>query len=359
MSKDVGIVILFGSGETLDSGRKIQRNVLMTLPRNQHVAILETPAGFQPNSAAVAQELAEVFRQSLQEFVTDVTVVPARKKGTVYSPDDEDIIAPLEQASYIILGPGSPTYAATQLQNSKALESLKRRWEQGATLVLSSAAAIASGEFVLPVYEIYKAGHDLCWEKGLRLFSDIGLPFSVVTHWDNTDGGEKLDTSHCFMGEKRFMRLYELFPKDKPLLCIDEHTAAIFYFSQDVFSVEGKGTLTLLLENRPTTFDHGKTYSISAIVNGEKKEVVLKRLQEKSVKEIAYTRDIPDDVLVLLEKRKQAKEEKDFITADSIRDEVISHGYTVEDIAGEQKDGDQDESISKRGISIVKNSSEF
>lgn len=263
--KDLGIVILFGSGETLDTGRKIQRNVLFSLPRGQDVAVLETPAGFQTNSATVAKELADLFSTSLKEFIASVSVIAARKKGTKESPDDEEILEPLKNASYIVLGPGSPTYAAKQLQNSKALELIKKRWQVGATIVLSSAAAIASGEYVLPVYEIYKAGHDLSWGEGLSMFTDMGLPLSILTHWNNTDGGEKLDTSHCFMGKERFKKMYDLFPKNKPLLCIDEHTAVIFYFSKDVFHIAGKGNATLLLSGKEIIFERGGKYSFSSL----------------------------------------------------------------------------------------------
>jgi cyanophycinase-like exopeptidase len=268
-----GIIVLFGSGETLDTGRKIQRNVLFDLPRGQKVAIVETPAGFQPNSNIVAQELAQVFTFSLKEFVQDVAIIPARKKGTVQSPDAEEILMPLLDASYIVLGPGSPTYAAKQLTDSKALSHIKNRWEHGATLVLSSAAAIASGEYVLPVYEIYKAGADFYWEKGLNMFEQIGLPLSVLTHWNNTDGGEKLDTSHCFMGKERFTKLLHLFPKDKPLICIDEHTAVIMYIDKDSFQVRGKGNMSLLLEGNTTVFEHGAMYRLSDMAKGIKTDI--------------------------------------------------------------------------------------
>lgn len=267
-----GILVLFGSGETLDTGRKIQRTVLFDLPRKQHVAVLETPAGFQPNSESVATDLAEIFQTSLQEFVEAVSVIPARKKGTTYSPDNLDILSPLDTASYIMLGPGSPTYAAKQLQDSKALEKMIDRWKNGATLVLSSAAAIASGEYVLPVYEIYKAGHDIYWEKGLNIMAKAGFSCTVLPHWNNTDGGTKLDTSHCFMGRERFEQLSALLPQDHPFLCIDEHTAVIFYGEKDLFQVRGKGELTLIRGDTSEHFSHGY-YRFSDLVKGIKTAV--------------------------------------------------------------------------------------
>jgi cyanophycinase-like exopeptidase len=303
------------------------------------VAILETPAGFQPNAAIVAQELGEIFQTSLKEFVTDVTIIPARKKGTEESPDNEALLTPLERATYIVLGPGSPTYAVKQLQDSKALSLLKKQWQKGATLVLSSAAAIAAGESVLPVYEIYKAGSDFYWEKGLDLFSEFELPLSILTHWDNTDGGEKLDTSHCFMGANRFKKIYELFPHKKPLLCIDEHTAALFYFSDDIFVVKGKGTVIVFLNGKQTTFENGKAYSISKMIQGNKEEKILNEKKDghKKEKNDAQLSQIPEAIQELLKKRKQAKLAKDFAYGDRIRAEIEGLGFIIEDSNGEQK----------------------
>jgi cyanophycinase-like exopeptidase len=276
MDKNIpGIVVLFGSGETLDTGRKIQRNILFDLPRGQHIAVVETPAGFQPNSHAIAQGLADVFTHSLKEFISDVTIVPARKKETSFSPDSEALLKPLENASYIVLGPGSPTYAARQLKGTKAWESIIKRWQKGATIVLSSAAAIAAGEHVLPVYEIYKVGSDYYWEEGLSLFSVLGVSVSILTHWNNNDGGKELDTSHCFMGKDRFNKVYELFPKGNILLCIDEHTAVIFNFKKGLLQVRGKGNMILILNGSDMIFENGKFYKIEAMVKGVKTEGVV------------------------------------------------------------------------------------
>ena len=70
--------------------------------------------------------------------------------------------------------------------------------------VFASAGAIAIGRYTLPVYEIYKAGHDLHWQDGLDLFGPFGLNLAFVSHWNNGEGGADLDTSHCFMGKERF-----------------------------------------------------------------------------------------------------------------------------------------------------------
>ena len=76
-----GKLILFGSGETSDTGKAIHRHVLQTTSNKQVVSIFETPAGFQPNSFEVAKEVADMFNTSLKEFVLNVNIIPARKKG--------------------------------------------------------------------------------------------------------------------------------------------------------------------------------------------------------------------------------------------------------------------------------------
>ena len=41
--------------------------------------------------------------------------------------------------------------------------------------------------------------------------------------------------------------------------------------------------------------------------------------------------EIPQEILDLVEKRKAARKNKDFALADSIRDEIVSKGYIVEE----------------------------
>ena len=54
------------------------------------------------------------------------------------------MVAPLLAANYLVLGPGSPTYAANQLAGSLAWHTILARHRLGAPLVLASAAAIAA-----------------------------------------------------------------------------------------------------------------------------------------------------------------------------------------------------------------------
>ena len=94
-------------------------------------------------------------------------------------------------------------------------------------LSLASAAAIAFGCWSLPVYAIYKVGEDLRWLPGLDLFQDIGLNLTVVPHWNATEGGATLATSHRYMGAERFGYLRRMIPGETTILGIDEHTACV------------------------------------------------------------------------------------------------------------------------------------
>src|SRR5690348_17203501 len=76
-----GVIALLGSGETAALGREAFVNVFRRLSRPISVAVLETPAGFQPNAALVAGKVADFISHRLQDFAPQVAVVPARYKG--------------------------------------------------------------------------------------------------------------------------------------------------------------------------------------------------------------------------------------------------------------------------------------
>lgn len=204
-----GPVVFFGSGETSASGQTVFHHLLSSMPQPVRVSILETPAGFELNSAWVAGQVAEFQGKHLQNFKPQITIVPARKRGTPFSPDDPDIIAPLLSAHMIYMGAGSPTYAERQLQNSLAWHTLIARHRLGASLVFASACSLAISAYTIPVYEIYKVGEDVQWTTGLDLFGPYGLSLVFVPHWNNTEGGAHVDTSRCYMGESRFNQLLQ------------------------------------------------------------------------------------------------------------------------------------------------------
>ena len=234
-------LVLFGSGEIAPSAVKAHSRVLEGIGKdNPRIVILSTPAGFQPNITVVCEEIADFFAKHLQNYHPCIEVVYANTQKDV---NNKEILKPLDTADYIFAGPGSPTYAVRSLRDSLLLTKIEERVRAGASLGLSSAAAIAFSRFALPVYEIYKAGFDLYWEHGLDFYSKIFQEIIVVTHFDNKEGGKKNDTSRAWMGKERFERLISMLPKGKRLWGIDEHTAILINLQARQLEVFGKGRL--------------------------------------------------------------------------------------------------------------------
>lgn len=252
-----GIVALFGSGETSTLGRKVHHHLLAQFRPPVYTAVLETPAGFEVNSYEVADTLKRFLQDHLPDHRPHVAVVRARNRRQAKDPS---IVHWLLPADYIFAGPGSPTYMVRHLRDTLAWQYMVRRHQEGATLALASAAAIAIGSYVLPVYEIYKAGHDLHWLPGLDLLGPYGLNLAVVTHWDNRNGGEKIDTTRCFMGRQRFQRLERKLPPETIVLAIDEHTACILDFQEQQCTVMGRGAVTVRHAGRERRWSDGQRF---------------------------------------------------------------------------------------------------
>ena len=82
-----------------------------------------------------------------------------------------------------------------------------------------------------------------------------------------------------------------------------------------------------------------KTYSLLGIFKRNAKEFLSKMRNEENTP--AVEDSIPSEVLELVEKRKQAKLNRDYALADSLRDEITKSGYAVTDT----KDGVKIEKI--------------
>jgi len=338
-----GLVVLFGSGETSASGRRVHDWVLHRLRAPIRLAVLETPAGFQPNSAAVAGEVASFFRTRLSNHSLQVEVIPARQRGTALSPDNREIVAPLRQADAIFLGPGSPTYAVRQLQGSLLWQTLVARHRLGTAVILASAATIAASAQTLPVYEIYKVGEDLHWRPGLNLLAEFGLSLALVSHWDNSDGGAALDTSRCFMGRARFERLLSLLPSGVQVVGIDEHTALVMDLQAGQCRVMGRGAVTLLMGAAELRFSHGQAFDIEKLgpfrvpepSSGVAREVWdwVQSAGHEAIIAADVAPQPPAEVLELAARRQAAREHHDWLVADDLRRRIQSLGWEVRDTA--------------------------
>jgi len=238
-----------------------------------------------------------------------------------------------------MLGPGSPTYAARQLSDSLAWQIVLARHRLGAAVVLASAAAIATSLYALPVYEIYKVGLDLHWQPGLDLLGPFGGRIAVVPHWNNTEGGEQLDTSHSYMGLERFERLHAMLPADVDILGVDEHTAVCLDFRDDRAQVLGRGGVTWLSQGRIQRFDAGATFALATLgltrrpsMRDGLPESVMEAVQNAlALSASVVAPQASDGVQALVAERTAARTRGDWAAADVLREQIATAGWEVRD----------------------------
>ncbi len=324
-----GKIVLFGSGEIAPAGRRGHAAAMMDFEPPVKVVILETPAGFELNSARVAGRVADFIRERLGEFRPRILVLPARKRWTPFSPDDPVRVAPLLEADYIFMGPGSPTYAIRQLAGSVAWRYLQARHRQGAALGIASAAAIAVSAWALPVYEIYKAGHDPHWVRGLDLFGDFGLLLAIVPHWNNQEGGQEVDTSRCFIGRERFEAMRRFLPPEVVILGIDEHTMAVFDFQKERVEVLGLGRVTIWRSDGIQAVEAGEAFPMRWL--GEVRLPPPIAVQPPPGASGFPRPELPPQVAALIREREAARHRRDWATADALREQIRALGYEVQD----------------------------
>ena len=307
-----------------------------------HIAVLETPAGFQPNTQCVAENIGDYLKKHLQNQQPQARIIPARKRGTDFSPDDADILAPMLDADWLFMGPGSPTYAVEQLRGSLAYESLRALHLRGSAMCLASAAVLAVSAWTLPVYEIYKVGSDPFWTKGLDLLGNFGLNVTFIPHWNNQDGGAELDTSRCYMGRERFAglqnRLAEL-DAHTCLVGIDEQTALLVEFSAEpACRVFGKGSVTIQHDSLEATFKHGHTFPLSllgkfsmASAAESLPQALWDAVEAARAAQAPQAEVIPEALMDLAARRETARKAADWALADQLRAEIEALGWQVLD----------------------------
>lgn len=349
-----GPIILMGSGETAPAAQKIFHHVFTAVADGGdavRMAVLETPAGFEPNSGYVAEQVARFVEKRLQNFAPAVSIIPARRRGdNGFSTDDPRLAAQLHDANIIFMGPGSPTYAVRQLRQSRIWETLRACQRQGAAVVFSSAATLAASRWTLPIYEIYKAGSDLYWQEGLDFFGEYGLALILVSHWNNGDGGDVLDTSRCYLGEQRFQALLDLAPggqKRYTIVGVDENTALAVDPQQALCTVVGSGAVTILREGATSVYAAGERFAAgelgdfrlppgNADIDGEVWQAVEQGRRDGAARRAAAP--APDaEVQALLAARAQARAARNWQESDRLRDEIERRGWRVQDTASGQQ----------------------
>jgi hypothetical protein len=338
----LGQIAFLGSGETSLAGGRIFENLARALPQPLRIAILETPAGFELNSHQVAGRVGEFMKTRLQNYTPTIDVIPARKLGTPFSPNEPAILRSLLYANLIFMGPGSPTYAVRQLQGSLAWDIVRARHRLGATLAFASAATVSVGAWAIPVYEIYKVGEDVHSKVGLNFFSDFGMHLSFVPHWNNTDGGEDVDTSRCFIGRERFDVWCNNLPAENTTVGLDEHTGLIVDFESGQCEVSGVSSVSLVHDCEPKMYPAGAKFGFGELGSLIMPEPIEAGIPPK-VWEMVKNAPPPEEdkpsaeVLALADQRMEARASKNWSASDRLRDQISALGWTVQDTKDGQK----------------------
>jgi hypothetical protein len=229
---------------------------------------LDTTAGFETNIDAIVKKAIEYYRHHLQ---TELRVARYRHAKGVSTAETAAAISEIRAADFFFAGPGSPTYAIKQWRDSPVWEAIVRQFDAGAHTLFASAAAITLGRFSLPVYEIFKAGHDPFWEDGLDLLGRLGLKVAVVPHFNDTSGGENFDSRFCYVGARRFDMLQEQLPPDVTILGIDAYTAVTLDPRTESVAVAGQGGITIISGGAPVHYESGSTIPFSACHSSARK----------------------------------------------------------------------------------------
>lgn len=337
----LGKIAFLGSGETSLAGGRIFESLVRDLQSPLRIALMETPAGFELNSAQVVGRVGEFMTSRLQNYKPIVDVVAARKKGSAFDPNNPEIIKPLLNANMIFMGPGSPTYAIRHLKDTLAWDVIRARHRLGAALIFASAATISVGAHALPVYEIYKVGQDPHMVEGLNLFADFGLHLSFVPHWNNAEGGVDLDTSRCFIGMDRFAEWCRLLPGENVTVGLDEHTGIILDFEKGICEISGVSSISLVRDCEPEPKMHpaGTTFPLSELGDIQSPDPVEHDIPAAvwdMVRNSPSADESPsEEVIALAEKRQSARLNKQWSESDQLRTQISALGWTVQD----SKDG--------------------
>ncbi len=249
MSKNRGIIALMGSGELTTTMVEVHKSLLRRYEGSARAVFVDTPAGFQLNVDQISHKAIEYFNLRIQQMLQ----IAAFQSASGSAASAEAAFDRIRTADYILVGPGSPTYALDQWQQSPVPDIFLQRVIAGGCFVAASAAALTVGRLTLPVYEIYKVGQPVHWVEGLNLLGQLGMDLAVIPHWNNAEGGNH-DTRFCFMGQARLEKLVDALPQTTRILGLDEHTALVIDFEKRYATIQGIGSVTLKDRRREIVF---------------------------------------------------------------------------------------------------------
>ncbi len=256
------LLTIMGSGETAPTMVKVHRSVVERLgPGTAPGLLLDTPFGFQTNAAEIASRAVTYFRDSVGSAIE---VAGLRRAADLDGPAGDAIIAKLAATPLVFAGPGSPTYALRQWQDTLVPGLLAEKLALGGALTFASAAALTLGCSTVPVYEVYKVGEDPRWVPGLDLLTALGLRVALIPHYDNTEGGTH-DTRFCYLGEERLAQLEHELPEGAFVLGVDEHTALCIDLDAEQAEVAGHGGVTVRVLGRSVRLESGEAIPLGRI----------------------------------------------------------------------------------------------
>lgn len=338
---------MIGSGEIGPSMAPIHRALVASLPPRDaapSLVALDGSYDFQTNRAEMGEKIAVFFRSKVGVATTVVGLPETERPGADLAPSAfTTTLAALDAASLLFLGPGSPSRAIFRWAGTPIVDRLAARIRAGATLITSSAAAAASGETTIPVYEIYKAGLPAHWLSGMNLLGTmLGLRVAIVPHWNNAEGATH-DTSRCFIGDVKLRELERSLPAGVAVLGIDEHTALSIDFATESVAVHGKGAVTIRIPGSGETALHsGASESITSFLarfpSAEAPRRAATLLRQELVPDTTPAAPSARDLIApavdrLIALRAAARAEKRYADADAIRDAIEALGVELVDQA--------------------------
>lgn len=246
-----GTVTFMSSGEMSARLSPAHRAVLARIDEPLRAIFLDTPAGFQENATALAEKAVEYFKHNLQQ---ELRIVSFKSKKEATPEQLSEVAAQIQAANYVFAGPGSPTYAVRNWIDTPIAEAFAAQLRSGGHLVFASSAAISMSRYVVPVYELYKAGQDPYWVEGLDLLGPSGLELAIMPHWNNSEGGAAFDTRYCFIGKRRLKAMEDLLPPSAHMIGLDENTACVFDLAAQTCEVFGSGRVVLRRKGQEKTF---------------------------------------------------------------------------------------------------------
>jgi cyanophycinase-like exopeptidase len=252
-----GTLTFMSSGEMSARLSPAHRAGLARIHEPLRAIFVDTPAGFQENATALAEKAVEYFTHNLQQ---PLSIVSFKSKKDATPEQMAEVATQIRAANYVFAGPGSPTYAVRNWIGTPIADAFAAQLRSGGHVTFASSAAIAASRYVVPVYELYKAGHDPYWAGGLDLLGPYGLELAVMPHWNNSEGGAAFDTRYCFIGKRRLKAMEDLLPGSARMIGLDENTACVFDLAEQTCEVFGAGRVIIRHHGQEKAFTTGQKF---------------------------------------------------------------------------------------------------